>query len=80
MVNEAALSFWAKVYETYQFYSNNVPVLGVRLVVRVLHQCVVLQNAFPVLLVFAIGRILPCKLLNSDLMTVKVLEDQVVEI
>lgn len=46
---------------------------------RILHQSVILQNAFPVLIILAVGRILARKLLDGDLVAVEVLKDEVVE-
>jgi len=47
--------------------------------VRILHQRVVLEDAFPVLVVLAFTCALSRKLLDRDLMTVEVLKDEVVE-
>ena len=56
-----------------------MPVLRIRLIVRILHQCVILEDAFPVFVVFAISRILAHELFDRYLVTVEVLENQIVE-
>ena len=55
--------------------ADNVPVLSVSLVMRVLHQSIVFENGLPVFLIFLICWVLACELLNSDLMAVVVLEN-----
>ena len=57
-----------------------MPVLRIRLIVRILHKGVVFEDAFPILVVLAIGGILPHKLLDRYLVAVEVLENQVVEV
>lgn len=47
---------------------------------RILHQRVILQDTFPVLVVLPVGRALAKELLDSDLVAVEVLKDQVVEV
>ena len=57
-----------------------MPILRIGLVVRILHERVILQNALPVFIVLAVGRVLPKELLYCDLMAVEVLKDEVVEL
>jgi hypothetical protein len=59
--------------------ADNMPVLGISLVMRVLHQSIVFEHCLPVLLILLICRVLAGKLLDCDLMTVVVLENQVAE-
>ena len=65
---------------TYEFCSDDVPALGIRLEVRILHQCVVLQQRFPLLLVFTVTSRLSGELLDRYLVAVEVLEAQVAEV
>ena len=54
-------------------------ILSVSLVMRVLHECVIFEDALPILFIFAVCSTLACKLLDSDLMTVEVLKNKVIE-
>ena len=47
---------------------------------RILHQCIVLEDSFPIFVVFSIIRVFTCELLNGDLMAVKVLKNEIVEV
>jgi len=65
---------------TYQFSSDNMPILCVSLKMRILHQIVVLQNSFPIFIIFSVSRWFAYILLNCYLMAVKVLKYQIAEI
>jgi hypothetical protein len=65
---------------TYQFSSNNMPVLCISLKMRILHQIIVFQNRFPIFIVFSVSRWFTNVLLNCNLMTIKVLKYQIAEI
>ena len=56
-----------------------MPVLGVRLEMSILHECIIFQNSLPVFVIFHVLWRLLGKLLDRDLMTVVVLENQVAE-
>lgn len=66
-------------YDTYRFHSNYMPVLRIRLVMRILHQGIVLEDTFPVLIVFPVSCVFSHELLNRYLVTVEVLEYKVIE-
>lgn len=66
--------------DTYEFCTDDMPVLGICLKVRILHQSIILKNSFPILLVLSVVGVLAHELLDGNLVAVEVLEDQVVEI
>ena len=55
-------------------------ILRIRLVVWITHQGVILQDVLPILLIFAVSGTLTCELLDSNLVAVKVLKDQVIKV
>mgnify|MGYP006106373687 CR=1 FL=1 len=65
---------------TYELCTDDMPVLGICLKVRILHQGVILEYGFPILLVLPVVGVLTHELLDGNLVAVEVLEDQVVEI
>ena len=69
-----------EIQVTYEFCSDDVPALGVRLKVRILHERVVFQKRLPLLLVFTVATGLSGKLLDGDLVTVVILETDVAEV
>ena len=69
-----------EIQVTYEFCSDDVPALGVRLKVRILHERVVFQERLPLLLVFTVTTGLSGKLLDGDLVTVVILEANVTEV
>ena len=64
---------------TYQLCTNDVPVLGISLIVGILHKIIVLEDGLPHLLVFPVTLTLARELLDCDLVTVVILEYQVAE-
>ena len=69
-----------EIQVTYEFCSDDVPALSVRLKVRILHERVVFQERLPLLLVFPVATGLSGKLLDGDLVTVVILEANVAEV
>ena len=69
-----------EIQVTYEFCSDDVPALSVRLKVRILHERVVFQKRLPLLLVFTVATGLSGKLLDGDLVTVVILEANVAEV
>lgn len=65
---------------TYQLCADNMPVLSVTFEMGVLHQVVVFKDCFPIFVVFAVVWIFTHELLYCDLMTVEILENEIVEI
>lgn len=65
---------------TYQLCPDDVPVLCIRFVVRVLHQSVIFEDSFPILIIFLIRWILASELFYRNLVTIVVLENQVAKI
>lgn len=57
-----------------------MPILSIGLEVGILHQRVIFQDGFPVLLVFPVVGVLAHELLDGNLVAVKVLENEVVEV
>jgi len=57
-----------------------MPILSITFEMGILHQVVVLKDSLPIFVIFAVAWVFAYKLLNRNLMTVIILENQIIEV